>query len=41
LDASELEFAIRATAEAADEADENLQKLFGGKRCLDLFEWEE
>jgi len=41
LDASELEAAIRLTANTADGVDEDLQKLFGGKRCLDFFEWEE
>lgn len=41
LDASELEAAIMLTANTADGVDEGLQKLFGGKRCLDLFEWEE
>ena len=41
LDASELEAAIMLTANTADGVDEDLQKLFGGKRCLDLFEWEE
>ncbi len=41
LDASELEAAIMFTAKTADGVDEDLQKLFGGKRCLDYFEWEE
>ena len=41
LDASELEAAIMLTANTADGVDEDLQNLFGGKRCLDLFEWEE
>ena len=41
MDASELEFAIMSTAVIADGIDEEMQKLFGGKRCLDHFGWEE
>ena len=40
LDASELGFAIMSTAVIADEIDEEIQKKFGGKRCLDFFGWE-
>ena len=41
LDASELGFAIMSTAVIADDIDEEMQKLFGGKRCLDYFGWQE
>jgi len=41
LDPSELEFAIRSTALIADELDDELQKRFGGQRCLEMFGWEE
>lgn len=41
LDASELGFAIMSTAVIADDVDEEIQKKFGGKRCLDAFGWEE
>jgi hypothetical protein len=41
MDASELEFAIMSTAVIADDIDEEMQRLFGGKRCLDHFGWEE
>jgi hypothetical protein len=41
LDASELGFAIMSTAVIADEVDEEIQKKFGGKRCLEVFGWEE
>ncbi len=40
LDASELGFAIMSTAVIADDIDEEIQKKFGGKRCLDFFDWE-
>ena len=40
LDASELGFAIMSTAVIADDIDEEIQKKFGGKRCLDFFGWE-
>lgn len=41
LDASELNFAIMSTAMIADGVDEDIQKQFGGKRCLEYFGWEE
>jgi hypothetical protein len=41
LDASELNFAIMSTAVIADGIDEEVQKLFGGQRCLEYFGWEE
>lgn len=41
LDASELGFAIMSTAVIADDIDEEIQKKFGGKRCIDHFGWEE
>jgi hypothetical protein len=41
LDASELNFAIMSTAMIADGVDEEIQKQFGGKRCLEYFGWEE
>jgi hypothetical protein len=41
LDASELNFAIMSTAVIADGIDEEIQKEFGGKRCLEYFGWEE
>ncbi len=40
IDASELGFAIMSTAVIADDIDEEIQKKFGGKRCLDYFGWE-
>lgn len=39
LDASELGFAIMSTAVIADEIDEELQQKFGGKRCIEQFNW--
>jgi len=41
MDASELAFAIMSTAVIADDIDEEIQKVFGGKRCLEHFGWEE
>jgi hypothetical protein len=41
LDPAELEFAIMSTAIIADDLDEDLQKRFGGQRCLEIFGWEE
>ena len=41
LDASELNFAIMSTAMIADGIDEEIQKEFGGKRCIEIFGWEE
>ena len=41
LDASELGFAVMSTAVIADDVDEEIQKKFGGKRCLEFFGWEE
>jgi hypothetical protein len=41
MDASELAFAIMSTAIIADDIDEEIQKVFGGKRCLEHFGWEE
>ena len=41
LDASELNFAIMSTAMIADGIDEEIQKEFGGKRCIEYFGWEE
>jgi hypothetical protein len=41
LDASELGFAIMSTAVIADDIDEEIQKMFGGKRCLEFFGWQE
>ena len=41
LDPSELENAIMSTAIIADNVDEDLQKRFGGQRCVEFFEWEE
>jgi hypothetical protein len=41
LDPAELQFAIMSTALIADDLDEDLQKRFGGQRCLDYFGWEE
>jgi hypothetical protein len=41
LDASELNFAIMSTAVIADGLDEEIQKEFGGKCCLEYFVWEE
>jgi hypothetical protein len=41
LDASELGFAVASTAVIADGVDEEIQKKFGGKRCLEVFGWEE
>jgi hypothetical protein len=41
LDASELAFAIMTTAVIADDIDEEIQKMFGGKRCLEYFGWQE
>ena len=41
LDASELNFAIMSTAVIADGIDEEVQKLFGGQRCVEYFGWEE
>jgi hypothetical protein len=40
LNASELGFAVLSTAIIADEIDEELQRKFGGKRCLDYFGWQ-
>ena len=39
LDPSELGFAIMSTALIANEIDEELQKKFGGKRCIEQFNW--
>jgi hypothetical protein len=41
MDASELSFAIVSTAVIADSIDEEIQKTYGGKRCLEFFGWEE
>jgi hypothetical protein len=41
MDASELSFAIVSTAVIADSIDEEIQKIYGGKRCLEFFGWEE
>ena len=41
LDASELGFAVMSTAVIADNVDEEIQKKFGGTRCLEFFGWEE
>jgi hypothetical protein len=41
LDPTELEFAVMSTALIADDLDEDLQKRFGGQRCLEIFGWEE
>lgn len=41
IDASELNFAIMSTAIIADGIDEEIQKKFGGKRCLEYFGWDE
>lgn len=41
LDASELNFAIMSTALIADGIDEEIQKEFGGKRCIEIFGWED
>jgi hypothetical protein len=41
MDASELAFAIMSTAIIADDIDEEIQKVFGGKRCLEHFGWQE
>jgi hypothetical protein len=41
LDASELNFAIMSTAVIAVGIDEEVQKLFGGQRCVEYFGWEE
>ena len=41
LDPAELQNAIMTTAIIADNVDEDLQKRFGGQRCLDHFGWEE
>ena len=40
LDPSELEHAIMSTAIIADRVDEDLQKRFGGQRCVEYFEWD-
>ena len=40
LDASELGYAVMSTA-IADNVDEELQKRFGGQRCIEWFEWDE
>jgi hypothetical protein len=40
LDPSELESAIMTTALIADKVDEDLQKRFGGQRCIEFFEWD-
>ena len=41
LDASELGYAVMSTAIIADNVDEDLQKRFGGQRCIEWFEWDE
>jgi hypothetical protein len=41
MDASELSFAIVSTAVIADGIDEEVQKIYGGKRCIEFFGWEE
>ena len=41
LDASELGYAVMSTAIIADNVDEDLQKRFGGQRCIEFFEWDE
>ena len=41
LDASELGYAVMSTAIIADNVDEELQKRFGGQRCIEWFEWDE
>ena len=41
LDPSELQSAIMNTAIIADNVDEDLQKRFGGQRCIEAFGWEE
>jgi hypothetical protein len=41
LDASELGYAVMSTAIIADNVDEELQKRFGGQRCIEFFEWDE
>jgi hypothetical protein len=30
-----------STAVIADDIDEEIQKMFGGKRCLEFFGWQE
>lgn len=41
LDPSELAFAILSTALIADGVDEEIQKIYGGTRCIEFFGWEE
>lgn len=41
LDVIELEIAVRGVASTANDNDENLQKLFGGKRCVEEYGWSE
>ena len=41
LDPSELKHAILTIAIIADNVDEDLQKRFGGQRCIEAFGWEE
>ena len=41
LEPAALAFAILSTAVIADDLDEDLQKRFGGERCIDFFGWEE
>jgi hypothetical protein len=41
LDASELGYAVMSTAIIADNVGEELQKRFGGQRCIEWFEWDE
>jgi len=41
LDPSELGYAVMSTAIIADNVDEELQKRFGGQRCIEWFEWDE
>jgi len=41
LDVSELAVAVSGVAESANTNDEPLQKLFGGQRCADKFQWQE
>lgn len=41
LDSSELNNAILSTAIIANNVDEDLQKRFGGQRCIEAYGWEE
>lgn len=41
LDAIELEVAVRGVVSTANENDEIIQKLFGGKRCVEQYQWDE